>query len=49
MAKAMPLLEQRGILEQCDLPFMRTLVDVVVHGKQVDPSLDIFFSRNKVV
>jgi hypothetical protein len=34
---------QRGLLGPEELPLMRTLVDVVVHGRSVDILSDAFF------
>jgi glycerol-3-phosphate dehydrogenase (NAD(P)+) len=39
MAKALPKLEARGLLYPEDMPFMQTLIDVVVNGKPL--ALDI--------
>jgi len=43
MGQAIPLLEQRGLLRDDELPLMRSLVDIVVNGKPVSLALDCFF------
>jgi glycerol-3-phosphate dehydrogenase (NAD(P)+) len=43
MGKALPGLVQRGRLRPDELPMLRTLVDVLVHGRPVDLPLDRFF------
>lgn len=43
MGQALPRLVQRGRLRAEELPLMRTLIDVVVHGQPVDILLDTFF------
>jgi glycerol-3-phosphate dehydrogenase (NAD(P)+) len=43
MSKALPNLEARGAIGPEELPLLRALVDVVVHGKAVDMPLDAFF------
>ena len=40
MAKAIPALESRDQLSPEDLPFMRTLIDIVVNGNAVDLPLN---------
>jgi glycerol-3-phosphate dehydrogenase (NAD(P)+) len=43
MGAAIPKLQARGLLMAEDLPFMRALVDVVVHGRPLALPLDAFF------
>lgn len=43
MGAAIPKLQARGLLLAEDLPFMRTLVDIVVHGRPPVLPLDAFF------
>jgi glycerol-3-phosphate dehydrogenase (NAD(P)+) len=43
MGKALPGLTERGRLRPDELPMLRTLVDVLVHGRPVDLPLDRFF------
>jgi glycerol-3-phosphate dehydrogenase len=43
MGHALPRLVQRGALKTDELPLMRALVDVVVHGRPVEVLLDAFF------
>jgi len=49
MGQALPRLVQRGLLGSEELPLMRTLVDVVVHGRPVDILADAFFGGVKRV
>lgn len=44
MAKALPLMETRGILTSQQMPFMQMLIDVIVHNKPVEFLLDRFFA-----
>jgi hypothetical protein len=39
----LPRLTARGVLGAKELPLMRALVEVVVHGRPVDLPLDAFF------
>jgi glycerol-3-phosphate dehydrogenase (NAD(P)+) len=49
MDGALPKLFERGVLSPDDLPLMRTLIDVVVHGKPVDlPFNEFFGTRSRV-
>jgi len=43
MAYALPRLEARGVIWSHDFPLMRALVDIVVHSRPVELSLDAFF------
>jgi glycerol-3-phosphate dehydrogenase (NAD(P)+) len=43
MGQALPRLVQRGVLGPAELPLMRTLIDVVVHGRPVEVLADAFF------
>jgi glycerol-3-phosphate dehydrogenase (NAD(P)+) len=43
MGYALPRLETRGVISSPDFPLMRTLVDIVVHSRHVELSLDAFF------
>jgi glycerol-3-phosphate dehydrogenase (NAD(P)+) len=43
MGKALPGLVERGRLRPDELPMLRTLVDVLVHGRPVDLPLERFF------
>jgi glycerol-3-phosphate dehydrogenase (NAD(P)+) len=43
MGKALPKLKSEGTLAEHDLPLLSALVDVVVHGKEIDMPLDSFF------
>ena len=43
MSKAIPELEKRNLLSPTDLPFMRSLIDIVVNGQAVNLPLDTFF------
>jgi glycerol-3-phosphate dehydrogenase (NAD(P)+) len=43
MGKALPRLVQRGLVTADELPFMRTLIDVVVNGRTIELGLDGFF------
>ncbi len=43
MGDARPKLEARGLIAHEDVPLMRALVDIVVHGCPVDLPLDRFF------
>ncbi len=43
MSKAIPELEKRNLLSPTDLPFMRSLIDIVVNGQAVNLPLDVFF------
>ncbi len=45
MGKAIPKLQERGILGPNDLPLMRALVEVVVHDKPVEFPYDQFFAN----
>jgi glycerol-3-phosphate dehydrogenase (NAD(P)+) len=45
MAAAIPQLERRGLLGKDELPFMRALIEIVVHGTPVDLPLETFFGR----
>jgi glycerol-3-phosphate dehydrogenase (NAD(P)+) len=40
MGTALPKLEARGLMARQDLPLMRALVEIVVHGRPVDLSLE---------
>jgi hypothetical protein len=44
MAKALPLMEARGILTSQQMPFMQMLIDVIVYDKPVEFLLDRFFA-----
>lgn len=44
MSAAIPRLEARGLIDAGELPLMRTLIDIVVHGTPVDLPLDRFFA-----
>ena len=43
MGKALPKLVERGIIGSDDLPLLRMLVDVIVHGKVAMPPLETYF------
>ena len=43
MGDALPRLAARGVVKLEDLPLMRALVTIVVHGRPVDLPLDAFF------
>jgi glycerol-3-phosphate dehydrogenase (NAD(P)+) len=43
MGQALPGLVRRGLLGPEELPLMRALIDVVVHGRPVDILPDAFF------
>jgi hypothetical protein len=43
LGDALPRLVQRGIVGPDDFPYLRALVDVVVHGRPVELPLDAFF------
>jgi hypothetical protein len=43
MGKVLPRLVQRGRLRPEELPLLRTLVDVLVHGRPANVALDLFF------
>jgi glycerol-3-phosphate dehydrogenase (NAD(P)+) len=43
MGYALPRLEARGIISSHHLPLMRALVDIAVHSRPVELSLDAFF------
>jgi glycerol-3-phosphate dehydrogenase (NAD(P)+) len=43
MGQALPRLAQRGLLGPEELPLMRALIGVVVHGKPVEILADAFF------
>ena len=45
MGQALPGLAARGLLGADELPLMRALVDVVVHGRPADLPLDAFFGN----
>lgn len=45
MGRAIPYLEKAGKITPADLPFMRSLVDIVVNGKEVMLPLDNFLPR----
>jgi glycerol-3-phosphate dehydrogenase (NAD(P)+) len=45
MGGALPKLAARGLVSSDDFPLMRALVDIVVHGRPPDLSLDAFFRR----
>ncbi|MCD6356305.1 MAG: hypothetical protein J7L66_03370 [Anaerolineaceae bacterium] len=45
MGKALPVIFEKGLLRKKQLPFMRLLVDVVIHGKPVKIDLDNFFEN----
>jgi glycerol-3-phosphate dehydrogenase (NAD(P)+) len=45
MGKAIPRLVQDGKIGPDDLPLMRMLVDVVVHGKPAQPPLESYFNN----
>jgi len=44
MAKALPKLEERGILTREQMPFMQMLIDIIMNGKPVEFLLDKFFT-----
>ena len=44
MAKALPKLEERGILTRDQMPFMKMLIDIIMNGKPVEFLLDKFFT-----
>lgn len=44
MAKALPLMEARGVLTSRQMPFMQMLIDVIVYDKPVEFLLDRFFA-----
>ena len=44
MAKALPLMEKRGVLSSREMPFMQMLIDVIVNNKKVEFLLDRFFA-----
>jgi glycerol-3-phosphate dehydrogenase (NAD(P)+) len=43
MGRAIPGMMERGVISQDDLPLLRALVDVIVHGKVALPPLDSYF------
>ena len=43
LGDALPRLTQRGVVDPEDFPFLRALVDVVVHGRPAELPLDAFF------
>ncbi len=43
MGKTLPRMQAQGNISAGDLPLLRALVDVVVHGKEIDLPLDAFF------
>ena len=43
MGKALPRMQERGVIGPQDLPLLRALVDIVLHGKVTLPSLDTYF------
>jgi glycerol-3-phosphate dehydrogenase (NAD(P)+) len=47
MGKALPGLVRRGLLGPEELPLLRTLIDVVAHGRPVDILPDAFFGGTK--
>jgi len=44
MASVVPRLVARGLVKADELPLLRTLIDILVHGRPVDLALDRFFS-----
>jgi len=47
LGDALPRLAQRGVVDLQDFPYLRALVDVVVHGQPAELPVDAFF-RNSV-
>ncbi len=45
MGEALPKMTERGIITADELPLIRMLVEVVVHGKRALPPLDKFFHK----
>jgi glycerol-3-phosphate dehydrogenase (NAD(P)+) len=43
MGKALPRLTARGIVQPDEFPLMRTLIDIVVHGRPAQVPFDRFF------
>ncbi len=44
MGKALPLMQERGVIGPAELPLLRELINIVVHGQTFDPAvLDAFF------
>ena len=43
MGTVVPRLVERGLLGQDEMPLLRALIDIVVHGRRVNVSLDAFF------
>ena len=48
MDTALPILEGRGLIKPGELPLLRSLVDVIVHGKSANLLLDAFFNSKKL-
>ena len=44
MGEALPRLTDRGILTRDDLPLLRALIQVIVHGRPASLPLDSFFA-----
>jgi len=44
MGKALPKLEERGLLAKGQMPFMQLLIDIIVKGKSVEFLLEQFFT-----
>jgi len=49
MGKTLPKLDREGVLQPDELPILRTLVDVIVHGKPVQFPIDRFFGGNSIL
>lgn len=45
MAKAIPFLQKQGVIKTSDLPLLRMLINIVIHGHEVDQSLADFFQH----
>ena len=48
MGRALPEIFRKGLLKEDQLPFMRLLVDIIVHEKQADIQLDNFFEHIEI-
>jgi hypothetical protein len=49
MGTVVPRLAGRGLIENDDLPLLRTLIDILVHGRPAAFALDKFFgSRGRL-
>ncbi len=48
MARALPGLVASGVISTSELPLLRALIGIVIHGQPVDLPLDAFFGGSQV-